>query len=289
MSNQITEAFVNQYTTNVELLLQQRGSKLRKAVMENSYTGKGAKAVEQIGAVEPRKRTSRHADTPLIETPHDARWVYPEDYEWADLIDDQDKVRMLIDPQSAYAKNGAYAMGRGCDDEIIAAFFATSATGENGTDTEAFDTTNYSIAVGGTGMTVDKLRGAMRRLEEAEVDVENDPLWVVMGPRQHENLLNETQAISLDYNTRPVLVDGKITAFMGFNFIVTTRLQTASGDRLCAAWAQSGMALGIWNDITTKISERADKSYATQVYCKVTCGATRVEQGKVIRVICDEP
>ena len=110
----------------------------------------------------------------------------------------------------------------------------------------------------------------------------------------HSRLRYRRATITLDlapaaFTEILVLVDGKITAFMGFNFIVTTRLTTASGDRLCAAWAQSGMALGIWNDITTKISERADKSYATQVYCKVTCGATRVEQGKVIRVICDEP
>lgn len=289
MSNQITEAFVNQYTTNVQLLLQQKGSKLRPYVMESSHVGKGAKVVEQVGSVEPRKRTGRHQDTPLIETPHDARWEYPEDYEWADLIDDQDKLRTLIDPQSPYAVNGAYAMGRGIDDEIIAAFFATSATGENGTGTEAFNTSLYRIDVGGTGMTVDKLRGAKRRLMQAEVDVENDPLFVAMGALQHENLLNETQAISLDYTNKPVLVDGMITKFMGFNFIVTERLGIdGSSDRRCPAWAKSGMSVGIWNDITTKISERADKSYATQVYCKVTAGATRLEQGKVIEIICDE-
>ena len=33
------------------------------------------------------------------------------DYEYADLIDDQDKVRMLIDPTSTYAQAAASAMG----------------------------------------------------------------------------------------------------------------------------------------------------------------------------------
>ena len=66
MSFQVSTAFVQQYTTNVSLLLQQRGSKLRDAVTVGSYTGKAAKAVEQIGAVTAQARTSRHADTPLI-------------------------------------------------------------------------------------------------------------------------------------------------------------------------------------------------------------------------------
>ena len=121
MSNQVTTAFVQQYSTNVAHLLQQKGSKLRDSVMTSAATGKAAKVVEQVGAVNAVKRTTRHADTPLIDTPHSARWTFPVDYEWADLIDDQDKVRMLINPQSPYAVNGAYAMGRAIDDEIIGA------------------------------------------------------------------------------------------------------------------------------------------------------------------------
>ena len=48
--------------------------------------------------------------------------------------------------------------------------------------------------------------------------------------------------------------------------------------------AKSGMHLTVWNDITTKISEREDKSYATQVYLKTTIGSTRLELGKVIKI-----
>jgi hypothetical protein len=44
----------------------------------------------------------------------------------------------------------------------------------------------------------------------------------------------------------------------------------------------------MWNDITTRISERDDKSYATQVYVKGTFGATRLEEGKVVEILCTE-
>ncbi len=289
MSNEITTAFVQQYKANVALLLQQRGSKLAGALMTGTSVGKAGKVLEQIGPVVAQKRTSRHADTPLIETPHAARWAFPSDYEWADLIDDQDKLRTLIDPQSPYAVNGAYALGRAKDDEIIAAFFGTAKTGEDGDVDEAFDTATYQIAVGGAGLTVGKLRTAKRLLMAAEVDVDNDPLYVAIGATQHDNLLGETQAVSLDFTDKPVLVDGRIRAFMGFNFIDCNRLGLdGSGDRRCPAWAKSGMHLEMWNDINTQISDRPDKSHATQVYVKGTYGATRLEQGKIIEIICDE-
>ena len=47
-----------------------------------------------------------------------------------------------------------------------------------------------------------------------------------------------------------------------------------------------GLALG--KDIQTKISERADKNYSTQVYLCMTIGATRVEDEKVLEIACTE-
>lgn len=289
MSDQVNVAFVQQYKNNVAMLLQQRGSKLRNAVMSDTYIGKAGKAVEQIGAVSAQVRTSRHADTPQIDTPHAARWVYPTDYEWADLIDDQDKLRMLVEITSPYAVNGAWAMGRAIDDAVITAFFGTAKTGENGSTDTAFDTANQQVAVGTSNLTVAKLREAKRILMSNEVDIDTDPLFVAITASQHDSMLGETQAVSLDYNTRPVLVDGKITSFMGFNFIHTERLGVdSSSNRRLPCWAKSGMHLGMWNDITTRISERGDKSYSTQVYVKGTFGATRLEEGKVVEILCDE-
>ncbi len=293
MSFNITTHFVQQYTTNVQLLLQQKGSKLRNTVTVGSYTGKAAKAIEQVGPVTAQKRTIRHGDTPLISTPADARWVFPVDYEWADLIDDQDKLRMLIDPTSSYSQNGAYALGRAMDDEIISAFFADAKTGENGSTTTVFgadqDVVVATGSTGATGLNISKLREAKKILMQNEVDIDNDPLFCIITAAQHDDLLNEAQAISLDYNTRPVLVDGKITAFMGFNFIHTERLPlNGSSQRRVPAFAKSGMHLGLFNDINTMISERADKGYATQVYVKGTFGATRTEEGKVVEIVCAE-
>lgn len=288
MSINVPTHFVQQYKTNVQLLLQQRGSKLRDKVMTDTYTGKAAKSVEQIGAAAAVKRTARHADTPIINVPADARWVFPEDYEWGALIDDQDKLRMLIDPTSGYATTAAYAIGRGMDDEIIDAFFGTSKTGENGTTNTTFPAAQQ-VASGATGLTLAKILEGKRLLIDAEVDLEAEMLFLAIAGDQWEDLMNIAEAQSIDTNTRKPLADGDVRNFVGINFVLTERLPVnGSSERRCPLWAQSGMHLGVWGDLRTRISERADKSYSTQVYAAATIGATRVEEKKVVEIPCAE-
>ncbi len=298
MSFQVPTHFVQAYSTNVEMLLQQRGGKLLATVSQGSYTGKGAKAVEQIGPVKPVKNLSRHADTPLISTPADARWVFPNDYEWADLIDEQDKLRMLIDPQSSYVMNAVNAMRRAQDDEILQAFFAASATGENGSTSTAFPAGQIvGVNVGGanSNLNVAKLRAAKRLLMAAGVDLEFERLFTAITAADHDGMLNEIQVTSLDYNNKPTLVEGKVTSFMGFNFIPVEFSDATAYDaaaslvsganRLIPVWTTGAMHLGMWNDITTRVSVRDDKRYATQVYAKTTVGATRTQEKKVVQIV----
>lgn len=294
MSQNITTQFVQQYTTNVQLLLQQKGSRLRMTLREGTHVGEQASPVDQIGKVEATKRQSRYPDLTPVDTPTDRRWVFPSDYDWNDLIDNADKLRMLIDPQSSYVQNGTYAMGRAQDNEIIPAYFGTAKTGKAGGTSTSFPAgqqiaVNFGAA-GNVGLTVAKLREAKRLLLAAEVDVENDPLFVPLTAKQHDNLLGEAQAISLDYNTKPVLVDGRISSFMGFNFVHTELLQVdGSGYRRLPAYAKSGMYLGVWNDIRTDVSQRKDKAgLPWQVYVYGTFGATRLEEKKVVEIKCSE-
>ena len=74
LSTQITVAFSQQFSTNVMLLSQQKGSLLRRAVSEESVTGEKA-FFDQIGSAVAQKRPSRHQDTQLSDTPHSRRMV----------------------------------------------------------------------------------------------------------------------------------------------------------------------------------------------------------------------
>ena len=160
MSSQVTTAFVQQYSANVQMLSQQMGSRLRDAVRVENITGKNA-FFDQVGVATAQLRTSRHADTPQIDTPHARRRVSLADYEYADLIDDQDKVRMLIDPTSSYAQAAAAAMGRAMDDVIISAALGTAFTGETGSTSTSFAAANQ-IANGSADMSIAKLKSFLK-------------------------------------------------------------------------------------------------------------------------------
>ena len=286
MSVQITTAFVEQYKSNVFHLAQQKGSKLRDAVRTESIVGK-SHFFERIGSTAAVKRTSRHADTPRVDTPHSRRKVTMDDYDWADLIDDSDKVRLLISPQSEYAKAGAYAMGRTMDDVIIAAATGNAFGGVSGGSTIGLPA-GQKIAHGSTGLTIAKLISAKEKLDAANVDPD-EARTLVCSAKQISDLLGTTQITSSDFNSVKALVQGDIDTFMGFRFIRSERLGTDSnGNRQVLAFTNSSMGLALGKDIQTKISERADKNYSTQVYLCMTIGATRVEDEKVLEIACTE-
>ena len=289
MSTQVTTAFVQQYSANVQMLSQQMGSRLRDAVRVENVVGKNA-FIDQIGSATAALRTSRHADTPQMDTPHDRRRLSLADYEYADLVDDQDKVRMLIDPTSSYARAAAAAMGRAMDDVIITAATGTASTGETGSGSATLDSTNNSVgsASSNDGLTLAKLREAKRKMDLNDVDP-SIPRYIAVGPKQIEDLLGDTTVTSSDFNTVKALVQGELDTFMGFRFIMSNRLTVDSNDiRKCFAWAEDGLTLGIGKDISARIDERADKGYATQVYYCMSIGAVRMEEDKVVQIFCDE-
>ena len=169
MSSQITTAFVQQYSNNVQMLSQQKGSLLRGSVDSESIVGKNA-FFDQVGTATAVKRVSRHSDTPQIDTPHSRRRVSMVDYEYADLIDNQDKIRTLIDPTSSYALAAAYAIGRAMDDEIISAVSGTAFTGETGSVSTALPSSQKITESGTDGLTIAKLRSAKEKFDSASVD-----------------------------------------------------------------------------------------------------------------------
>jgi hypothetical protein len=294
MSNQITTAFVQQYSSNVQMLSQQMGSYLRGAVDVESVVGKNA-FFDQVGKTTAQLRTSRHADTPQLDTPHSRRRVSLADYEWADLIDNADKVRLLIDPTSSYAKAAAAAMGRAMDDVVIAALGGTAFSGETGSTSVSLPSGQrpYTASQGNDaagGLSITKLLEAKKILDLADVDP-SIQRYFLCGPNQISNLLGTTQITSSDFNTVKALAQGQVDSFLGFKFIVSNRLKfdaTNTDDRLCYAFTQDAIKLAIGQDVLARIDERADKSYSTQVYYAMSIGATRMEEEKVVEIACDE-
>lgn len=276
MSTQITTAFVEQYRSNVLMLSQQKGSKLRGTVRSETVTGKNA-FFERIGAVNMVDAVSRHDDTPQIDTPHSRRRVSLVTSRFADLIDQADKVRTLIDPQSPYAMNAAWAAGRKMDASIIAALAGNAYAGVAGATTVALPSAQ-KVAAASAGLTIAKLISAKEILLSADVDPEN--VACAINPAGLSDLLGTTQITSSDYNSVKALVAGQIDTFMGFKFVVSTQVTALKA----FVYAKNAAVLAVGAEPVVRISERSDKNYATQVFVEMDIGATRIEDEGVVEI-----
>ncbi len=292
MANDITTAFVKQFGSNLDFLVQQKGSLLRNAVRLETVTGEEA-YFDQLASTAAIKKTTRNSDTPLIKSEHKRRRVTMYDYEWADLIDKEDKLKMLIDPQSDYAINAAWALGRSIDDAVIECFSNTAYAGKAGGTATIFTAANI-VSGGATRLTLQKLLDAKAILDGADVDP-NEERYIAVTATQLSDLLNISEVKSADYNTIRALVRGEIDTFLGFKFILCNRVtfpygltSVAANFRSIPVWVKSGVVLALAKDIQTRIDQRADKSYATQVYACMGIGATRMEEAKVVQILCTE-
>jgi hypothetical protein len=281
MSTQITTAMVEQYKANLQILQQQAESRLRGVCRVESVVGKNA-FFDQLGSTAAVLLTNRHADTPLIDTPHLRRRVTLLDYGWADLIDELDNPKLLIDPQSSYAINARNAMNRAIDDAIISAASGTAYGGVAGGTTYTFDTTYKRVAHASAGLTLAKILSVKQMMDTDEIPDEGR--CMVIGSKGLSDLLAETQVGSADYNTVKALVTGDINTFLGFKFIRSERLTLASNVRTNLAWQRDSMLLALGADVKVDIGERRDKNMATQVYVRMSIGAVRMDEDGVVEL-----
>lgn len=297
MSNQITTAFENNYRSNIELLLQQRDARVAPFCRQETQQVE-FDFYDRIGATDMEEVTTRHGDTPLIETPHDRRAVTLRFFDWADLIDRKDKVQMLKDPTSSYVLNAVAAANRTKDRVVIESAFAAAQTGKTGTTSVTFPASqvvavNYveSGSAVNSGMTIGKLRNAKKKFMANEVD-KDEPLYIAQTAEQFEDLLQTTEVTSADYNTVRALVDGKVDTFMGFKFLHTELVEADTNSyRRVIAFSQTGLlhAMGAGEfGMMVRVTERSDKRFSVQPYVALYNGATRMEEGKVVEIKCAE-
>lgn len=295
MSFQVDTALVQAYRANIDLKFQQMGSRLRPFVRNESQKAE-FEFYDRIGPVDAVEVTNRHADTPLISTPHDRRRVGLRQFDWADLIDDFDKIRMLADPTSSYVTNAVFALGRAQDDVLIQAAFGSAYTGKTGSTVVTFPAAS-EIAVdyvesgtaANSNLTIGKLRRARYLLDKSEATTEGQyDLVIVCDPSQIQSLLRTTEVTNSDYNTVKALVAGEIDTFMGFKFVKSNRLVVASSVRDVICFERQGLLLASGMEIKVDVGPRRDKRNSIQVYVCGSFNATRMWEEKVLRIKCNE-
>ena len=297
MSANIPSHFVSTYKGTLDLLVQQMRSKLEPFVTSGMNEGEKASPVDQYGLIEALENTERFSEMPRVDAPTDRRWVLPVDFDLPQLVSPKDILRVLQDPKSTLAKAAVAAFNRKKDLVILQGLLGTNQTGKDGTVNTIFPVAqSVSVNTGGaaSGLNVAKLRAAKRLLMAADLDIASEELYIAVNAAAHDNLLNEIQVVSKDYNMAkdgaPLMREGLIDRFLGINFIHSERVFTGTDDAAGTSfalpvWAKSGAYLGKWKDINTDIRERGDlRDIPYQVYTRMTIGATRLDEKKVVRI-----
>ena len=283
----ITTAFVKQFGDTLNMLSQQKGSRLTNAVSVETGAYGEEEYFDQYGEDVANTKVARNVDVEYAADDYKRRRVSFTDVYWAKLIDKEDKLAMLIDPTSGLMQAGAWAIGRKVDDLIITAFSGAAKTGKAGGDTTNFTGDNQIPINGTAGLTLAKLINAKELLDAADVDPE-EPRYIACAASQISDLLNTTEVKSIDYNSIKALVEGKINTFMGFEFIRTQRITLSGTTRTVLAWAKSGMKLAKRNSMISRVTEVPTKHYATQAYASLSCGSTRMDEEKCVEISCYE-
>ncbi len=291
-------AFVHAFDDNLTILAQQEDAVIANTVRQKTGVVGKTYNFELLGAVTLTTVTTRHQPTPILTPPHGRRRCFFTDKAGAILLDDFDEIKMLISPQSAYAKILANSRNRTADQIIIDALPA-AATQVGADDTTSTTTLAQAVTDSGTGaqviangsanLTMTKIRQASRIL-----NVNNIPQsdrYFVYSPQGMEKLLSDSTVTSSDFSTIRALMSGGFgmdEMWMGFKWRMSTLLPKTGNIRSCYAYWKEAVGYAVALMGQPEIDKRADLNNSVQVLLKYSAGATRIQDAGVVQVDIDE-
>lgn len=280
------------YSTGIDLLSQQLTERTRASVMVEAASGE-RKAFDQMGAVRAREKTSRETDITTITTPKAKRWVSPTHYQFADFVDEFDKLTILNDPTNPMSQSFSAALKRQLDYDAVTASIGTAYTGKEGTTATVLPSTQ-KIAHGSAGFTLSKLQDAVKMLKAKNALMPGERPQVFWTAAQELEFLTENKVQSADYNNRKVLTEGSVLNFYGCDFHLVEDFVDEEGDtintiplassvRSCVMWLRSGMKMGEWRPGYGRV-EWIPRKASYQVSAGASWGFTRMEEVKVVQI-----
>lgn len=263
---------------NIMQLAQQKYSKLAPCVYQKpNVTGK-VFFQDQIGQWSMEAKGGRNTQTPNNDPNMGRRRGTMVDYHDNRLLDRGDELRTISDPRSQYTVAAASSIGRKMDEIIITAAINSADSGETGSVSV---TQGNIVLASAASMTLARIIAVKQALDDQDVEMEDR--FFVVKPGVLDNLLNLTSATSRDFNDLKALIQGQVTQWMGFNWIMSTRIAAVSSSTLLGiAFQRFGLCAAQLQAPMVRTDERQDLSYSWQVYYELNMGACRLEEARVV-------
>lgn len=299
------------YADNVQMVAQQLQNPIVPAVTVVQGTGAAMRAADFINKKKASRGEARSRRNPENPATTSSRWlVFPEQpIESGQYIDKEDKWKMANDPTSAFMKADVAAVTRAYADTILGidevqdgvfqvAFGGILGTARSGAnyapDAVATALPGAQVqAPGGVGLTLDKIRIAVKRLKQADFGIDGmmDPLYAAITPEQEDNLLGIAAASGANLNTFNIeqLRSGKPTMLVGVNWILTNRLPKVGNIRSIPIWAKTNIIVGEWEQINGQMWNDTSAKNLPYIYTSCRIDAVRGQDKGVQVIECQEP
>lgn len=215
MPNTIDASFITQYDTDLHMAYQQYGSKLHDFVRVKNGVKGSTVTFQKYGTGTAVSKT-RNGDITPMNPAHTTAIATLTDWYAGEYVDKLDEYKNNIDERKAILMTGAGALGRKCDDLIIA----------------AANTTTNLIDRSTLVFSLDTLMAGIENLLGNEVfDGPEGQVTVVLGLNQWTKLLTLKEFASSDYRRAAGMFgDQKVNGvkqFLGMNFVMSNRLAKA--------------------------------------------------------------
>jgi hypothetical protein len=279
--------------------VQQEVSYLETAIMRKETFNGEAFYFDKLGTVSLNKKTSIYQPTTFADALHTKRKLSFDTFDQALRVDKYDADRSMISGLSSdYMLSLKYAINRKKDQLIIAAATGSAFEGKDGSTVVAFNDAKQTVFADGSygtdtagtavSLTTNKLLTGLKILRKNQVQP-NEKIYCFLSAEEENALMKDDKAINRDFTNGQVLDKGIIGTWAGINFIRTEELLDSAVNTNRDVILMTELALGMGNpgnSIVSRIDERPDLKYLTQVYVEMNMGCTRVEDEKVVKIIC---
>lgn len=284
MSSSIPQAWVDQFDSHVHYLGQQKVDRLAGHCYDRSGQANGFR-FDRLAPEDMVPKAARHSETPILNIAHSNRWAIQSVFDWGDAVDKDDDVQVIIDPQSKYVQSAGFALGRRHMQTKIDALGGDAKEGA-AKDTAADIALPAAQKIGASASAADKLTVDLLRQSKAKLDaaeIEGDRTFV-HSAESLQDLLEDPEVTSADYNNVRALVQGEVDTYMGFRFVRSELLPLTGNSRLNYAYVDRCLGFATAMREQTRVQEDPGLRFAVRIFKCTVLGAVRIEDKGVVEI-----
>lgn len=271
MSNQVEQAFIKHFQSEVHQAYQRQGSKLRRTVRSKSDIKGATTTFQKVGKGEAATK-ARHGKVPVMSVDHTPVECQLTDWYAGDWVDKLDELKVNIDERMVVANAGAYALGRKTDELVIAALDGSGNYAGGDTD----------------GLTKEKVLAAFEMLGGADVPDDGER-YAVIGWKQWSDLLEIQEFANADYVGEDALPwkGTQAKRWLGTLWIPHSGLTLTAGVRACHWYHKTAVGHASGAEVSSDITWHGDRA-AHFVNNMMSQGACLIDAEGVVTLRCLE-